>query len=568
MYKENTLTGVSDIFKGDFGFTKTDVKLKNDAPTYKFLNDTDEEFKNNMKSKMNSKVKMWVTNSLAHLEPNQVKNAELNKAAYDLGADVLKYVAKYGTVSDKTSSKNDKAAANKMIQTLRSKGSYAEKLAYLKKNIDHIEDFTDKLGYYGNEFLFKTYKDFSSKDKLVYSSGNKSKYLKETQEIEETHSLYEDFKKGSSSIKRKAVLTALQNPGKNEYLSKIPTERLNGMFSLIVDDRGNIGSFESFKNKVLKQPTNINAVGSRTSPEFTIYAKGVASMVNWSQKLGYDLAEKDLKEQYYNLTKGYKQVLSEEKSKFNYLNDVREKGLGSDSRKAVGFKSINLSVDDNFKLKSFADSPKQENLVKIWNVLQNSDDSFGKVSQSYILPLNSKDDLRTLNNIEKNDLNNFAESSNEVMKNFLSTAKDLSNVEMVFLKYSNTPGYSQYRFTDKKTGKGIVTLINNNALKKVNEDLYMNSRETLEMKSFKTLGEKKLMPRMNDDNVEIFQNPKIKYSNVHQAYVLETKVFKEGSYVPFLKKDDKPVMAPPNITLEEASDYFDQILDRVLQENF
>lgn len=539
-------------------FIDTQAELVNDTPSYGFLMSTDARAKRELKKKLGAENKRLYGYALTNVDAEDNRKAVYNNEAIKMSTTMLNYIAKYGTEGG---SDADKKMASDLLNKINSTGgNFKESVKVIAENRKKLDELSSSMGYYGNEYLFNSYKSLAKKPEfsvLNERMNDDEAYIKA---IDKHQAIYKEFRGHASGIKTRVIGKLEGQISQNDLLKSIPSDVFKLASRSAFDERGNIISFESFKRNLAKennyQPVKLNG-------EYWNLQGG-------SEGVGYNEMNQKFKEVYYNITKGYKKELDKEKFEYKHKESLIKLGHGNQRREAIGYPSVNMKVNEMNQLEDWF-GPKQNNLKQVWDVLRNSNGSFGSAGESYIFPYNSSEDKGNVDLIERNELKEFdAVKSNKVMMDFIKNSKDLSDVSMTFLKYSNVPGYSIYKFTDNASGKTVASLINNRKLgsQGVKEELYMSSFDTLEEENFKITGEKPLKSRMNPNNKVVVKDPVIRLDRSGR-YILEAKwpdPKVKGTMIESFMGDGKPVYATPGLTLEQATDYFNRLLNNISKE--
>jgi hypothetical protein len=541
--KSNDVVQFSDITSNttkivkDFGILGLKLRNTNDAPSYDYLRGIEKQHMSKIKKATKSYVSEWVDNSLTNSLPSEARRADVNKNAFQLTTDLLTFVMKYGTTgADKETQKKDQALARNILQKVYNKPPN-EQLAFFKSQNETIRNITDRLGFHGSNYVFNKYKKQIGNDATYYdyeSDDNPSKKLDGIKKIEEYQKVYSEFGDISKKLKTSAYKEALESKGSNEYFKNISMDHRVGLNAL-VDDNGNIVSYSKFRSRI---PNGFKMNGST----FNVGVMG-------SQGVGSEELEKGLRKNYYNLAKGYKVVLDERKAKLSYEKTLLEQGFGNESRKAVGFESVDLSVNEYGSLKSFS-SPKQKNLTKLWSLFKNDNGTFGNPQHTIFVPGKVSTKL-----LESDELSDFSKESDKTMKSFLKS--DPKDVRLVFLKNTNVPGFSQYKFINNETGESINAFIKSSVLgsRGIKEDLYSKSKSSLEEFNFEATGKKQLLNRTNKNGETLVKDAYVYKNPKTNAFELKFKVMVNGNW------KSTTFEGVPNVSLDEATKAFDKSLN-------
>lgn len=537
---DNITSNTVKIVK-EFGILGLKLRNTNDAPSYNYLKGVEKQHMSKIKTATKSYVSEWVDNSLTNSLPKEARRADVNKNAFQITTDLLTFVMKYGTTAtDKENQKKDQLVARNLLQQVYKKPP-DEQLEFFKSQSENIRSITDRLGYHGSNYIFNKYKSQIGSDATYYdydNDNNPSKKLEGIKKIEEYQKVYSEFGEISKKLKVSAYKEAVQSKGSNEYFKNISMDHKIGLDAL-TDDNGNIVSYSKFRNSL---PMGIKVNGS-------VYNVGVQN----SRGIGAEELEKALKHNYYNLAKGYKVVLDERKAKLSYEKSLLDQGYGNESRKAVGFESVDLRTNEFGSLQSFS-SPKQKNISKLWSLFKNENGTFGNPQHTIFVPGNVQTKL-----LESNELSDYASESNKVMKSFL--ASDPKDVKLVFLKNTNVPGFSQYKFINNETGQSVNAFVKSSVLgsRGIKEDLFSKSHSSLEEFNFEATGKKQLLNRTDKNGQLLVKDPFVYKNPKTNSYELKFKIMVNGYW------ENKTFDGIPNVSLSEATKAFDQSLNLISQ---
>lgn len=525
----------------EFGILGLKLRNTNDAPSYNYLKGVEKQHMSKIKTATKSYVSEWVDNSLNNSLPKEARRADVNKNAFQITTDLLTFVMKHGTTAtDKETQKKDQVIARNLLQQVYKKPA-DEQLEFFKNQSENIRGLTDRLGYHGSNYIFNKYKSQLGSDATYYdyeNDNNPSKKLDGIKKIEEYQKVFSEFGEISKKLKVSAYKEALQSKGSNEYFKNISMNHEVGLKAL-VDDNGNIVSYSKFRSRI---PDGFKMNGST----FDVGVMG-------SRGVGAEELEKGLKHNYYNLAKGYKVVLDERKAKLSYEKSLLDQGYGNESRKAVGFESIDLRTNEFGSLQSFS-SPKQKNVSKLWSLFKNENGTFGNPQHTIFVPGSVPTKL-----LESDELSDFAKESNKTMKSFLSS--DPKDVKLVFLKNSNVPGFSQYKFINNETGQSVNAFVKSSVLgsRGIKEDLFSKSQSSLEEFNFEATGKKQLLNRTDKNGQLLIKDPYIYKNSKTNAYELKFKIMVNGYW------KNQTFNGVPNVSLNEATKAFDQSLNLINQ---
>ena len=518
-----------------------DVNTVDSDHTYKYLSDIDERHRETIKRATGSIVNMWTDQILSNANGSSNHKADFNSQALNISNDILQHAAKYKTATSEDLAGADQILAQTLLQTAKTLPP-DKRIDFYVQNNQKIKEIGSRLGYYGTTYIYDKYKKNLTDARYFDANAEPSEYLDAMTNIEGKRKVYEEYKGNAKTVKLGALQDALAGQNQNEYLKKVDSKHYKVLLSNILNETGDIVSFDKFKKNLAKtfKFGDIELDGQ----SFNI--QGLEGSVGYEQK------EEKFKEYYQNLKKGYKQTLDKHKTVVEFNNTLYEQGIGAKSSKAVGYESVNLSTDENGLLKSF-ESLKQQNVSQLWRVLRNPDDgSFGKNLDAVVVPGNV--DLYSLS---KEELSDYSKTSNQTMKTFLKG--NSSDVTMMFLRNANVPGYAQYIFKNNETGKSVTAVVNRSLLgsKGVKENLYMNSYETLEEINFSFKNEKSLSP-VYKNTIPIIKDPKIYFDKSKGVFALNYEFLNEaGEY------KSATEYASGNLRLSEATKEFDRFIHSI-----
>ena len=542
----------------------TNISANEIGRTYDFLKGKDAEAMSALKTMKNAKTLGWLSQALEGADGNVNHKHQYNSTLLSLSTDLLDRVRRYGTKSDPDLSSKDKSRAASLYQALSrfKDDDYAGKINFLVQNNDFLKGAMSRLGYYETSYIYRKNKNLNNIDLFSNATGNQTAYSDQVQWIDKMDDIYSKFKGNAGTIKHN-VLSGMvndENPISNQYLKD--AKELSGKgyanaVKAITDENGDLVSYAKFVKNVYPSLSNMPIEGP------TVVGSKYDTYESYDEK--YTKASKEilhnhLKSLYGNLAKGYKQTLDVRKSKFDNEASLLSMGIGATSRKGIGFSSVDLSTDKSGRLKSFS-GPKQENVSTIWSLLRNEDGTFGN-EKGVILPYSSE-----INTIEKAELNKASDDSNSVMQKFLKS--DPSDVKLVFLRDSNVKWYSQYRLINNETGESVVAMLNQNYLRQVKEPMFINSRQSLDEINFAMTNKKNLTQVTDSRNRVIVKNPHFTYDKSMGVYKLhgsyKYKDDQNQDQVMVFENLDKNnmVMAPYGSSIEEATKFFDEFLQRL-----
>lgn len=544
-----------------------EVSLVDEFPKYKQLQSDEKEHMQRLRVQTNSYVNQWVSQSLANANGKIPKKAEFNNNALNLGKDILSFVQKYGTTVDGDMTASDKAKAKIFLTNLKGM-EYADQISYLKQHRTEIQDMTKRLGYYGSTHVFNKYKKVVGDKDAYYTTGSDDRYdyMKGIANIEDLQSTYEQFGNVAARTKLKALSVAKQKGTvDNEYFKDSGVKNLDYALSKLVDEKGNIVSYSKFKSDLhlnleydggsavhfdkrgVPKVIYKSSGGGRLGLEYSRYEKG-------ANPLGDDLDKEErysdqIKNAYFNLVKGYKKTLDEQKDRHVFEKSLSTIGSSSRAYNAVGFDSVNLKTNKYGSLESYT-NPKQKNLSSLWNLMKNEDGSFGK-PESVVITRGTPSKAISLDNLKT-----LSKGSNSAMKEFLKSNPE--DVQMVFFKETNVPGYSRYEFVNNKTHETVSAFVKKNLLgnEGIKEQLYTRSYVSPEEKLFYMTGQLNLASRLDHNGNVVIKQPTIIHNQKTGTYDLNFDAYDEnGNY------KSTTIKGSYGTSLNNQKSYFNRILN-------
>lgn len=550
-----------------------EVNLVDEFPKYKRLHSDEKQHMTRLRVHTNSYVSQWVTQALANANGSIPDKADFNNNALTLGKDVLSFIQKYGTTVNSELTASDKNKAKRFLTDLKGL-EYGEQVSYLKKHRTEIQDMTKRMGYYGSSHMFNKYKKVVGDKDAYYTTGNDDRYdyMKGIANIEDMQATYEQFGNVVQRTKLKALSTAKQKGTiGNEYFKNSGVKNLDYALDKLVDEKGNIVSYSKFRSNLhlnleyeggsavhLNEKGQVRVIykdhgGGRLGLNYSRYEKG-------ANPLGDNLDKEErysdqLKNVYYNLVKGYKKTLDEQKDRHVYENSLSLIGSSANSYKAVGFDSVNMKTNKYGSLESYT-SPKQQNLSSLWNLMRNEDGTFGKPESVVITRAASG------NTVTLDDLKKLSKGSNNTMKEFLKS--DPSDVQMIFFKETNVPGYSRYQFINNKTNQTISTFVKKSLLgnEGIKEQLSLRSYVSPEEKLFYLTGQVKLATRLDNNGNAVIKNPTIIFNQKTGTYDLRFDAYDDnGNY------KATTIKGSYGTSLNNQKSYYNRILNEYVSKN-
>lgn len=306
-----------------------------------------------IKKQVKPVVKDWISKSTSRLSATDVK-ADEKMNAYLLSRDALLYIEKYGTENPK-----DKVKAKDILDKMRSANSkgWNSKLDVISKNRNAILELTDKMGFYGTSAVYKKHKDNLRKDKNYYHDSMEN--------IDSDYEGYDLYKDLNNNIKSQVS----ENLKAND----------NFGFRSIIDDKGDLVNFKTYKNNIDKEIAavansksfNSNSAIETLSKKYGIEIGALREFIGSVRINGFnDPYSKNQHNQIYSyLEDSYKQKSKTYRQEFNnidvstiYESSYYKAGLGNKFTFDVGYDSVDLSLDKNGnRLKDI--SNQKQNLV-------------------------------------------------------------------------------------------------------------------------------------------------------------------------------------------------------------
>lgn len=550
------------------GLPVENVSIVDDTPAWNRYKTIEQKHKESIKSQTNHFVSQWATQALINAAPDNPNKVEFTNNAYNINNDLLNFVAKYGTSTDKDLSQQDKAFATSLLQQIKGK-DFQKATTILKNKTEEILDLYKRVGYYGNNYLFNKYKGSLGTNKSYYdydSQSNISKKIEQIKFVEKLQKNYSDFGNIAQTVKTGAKEMALNFRANNEYFREI--EGSDNLFKAglnsLVNSKGNIVSFDKWLTNLKKSDyaerlfaeneTDWNRAKRNIAliPERAKGALGMETNLFSSTSKEYDL--NIYKSIYSNLSKGYKQMLDERKVKLSYPQTALINGFGASSQKGIGYESVDLRTTKEGSFLSFT-GPKQENTLRFLQAIKTRDNQVRTDGSVLVLP-----STVPINTIEKSDFSKYSENNQKTADSFFS--KNPDDVQMVFHRNSNVKGYSLYKLKNNETKESISILVNQKLIgsKGVKEDMFMNSRETLEDINFRHTGKKELMERTDENGSVFIKKPHLVFNSLNGTYTGVFQIPINGNWVTKQVKD-----LPPG-NLELSTKFFDEYLDKLIED--
>lgn len=547
---------------GDENIKNENLRTQEVGQAYDFLKGKDAEAMSALKIVKNRKTSMWLEEALNGAEGNTNSKATYNSVLLSMGKELLERVSRYGTKSDPELRAKHQKQATDLLKQFNSfedtKEGVAKQVNFLIRNNEFLKDANSQLGYYETSYLFRKYqKDVSKNDLFInkgLSSKGRSTYLDELKWIEKFEGIYDKYRENAGTIKKNTIQSILDGKVgkmKSPFLSDaadLAGNAYKDAVAAITDEDGDVVSYKKFVDKIYpsisKMPISLTVIGS-------------SGTVNYDEAYRKESAKnlhKHLEGLYKNLSKGYKQTLDTRKTQLDHDASLLSQGIGSTSRRGIGFSSVNLSTDEEGRLKSFS-GPKQKNVLDIWNLIRNPDGTFGNAAAT-ILPASSKEELINLNTLDKPTLMELSKNSDTEMRNFLKSNPE--DVKLVFLRDSNIKGYAQYRLYNNETKKSVVAMIRHSELRNVKEPMFQASRQTIDEINFAMENKKQLIPVTDSRNRVILMNPYFTWDKNTRLHLLHGK----HKDIVLGKNSDK-FYAPAGSSIEESTKYFDALMTQM-----
>lgn len=550
------------------GLPVENVSLVDDTPAWTRYKTIEQKHQQSIKSQTNHFVSQWANQALVNAAPDNPNKVEFTKNAYDINKDLLSFVAKHGTSTDKDLSQQDKVFATSLLQQIKGK-DLSQSVDILKNKTEKILDLYKRIGYYGNNYLFNKYKGSLGTNKSYYdydSQSNISKKIEQIKFVEKLQKNYSDFGNIAQTVKTGAKEMALDMRNNNEYFKEIEgtDELFKAGLESLVNQKGNIVSFDKWLSNLNSAEKkwlvkNNESWWDRQKKEIATIPNAIKSQLGLSNKLSidstaYDYELSTFKDIYSNLSKGYKQMLDERKVKLSYPQTALINGFGASSQKGIGYESVDLRTTKEGSLLNFT-GPKQENTLRFLQAIKTRDNQFRTDGSVLVLP-----STVPINTIEKSDFSKYSENNQKTADSFFS--KNPDDVQMVFHRNSNVKGYSLYKLKNNETKESISILVNQKLIgsKGVKEDMFMNSRETLEDINFMHTGKKELMERTDENGSVFIKKPHLVFNSLNGTYTGVFQIPINGNWVTKQVKD-----LPPG-NLELSTKFFDEYLDKLIED--
>jgi hypothetical protein len=550
-----------------------DYETPNVSKAYQKLKGQDSYFRDKGVNLISPITKSWTATTLQRLGEKGT-DADTNNDGFDLINDSLKHIGKYKTTLDPQLSKKDQADANSILKQLNGKNN-EQKYKILKDNAKVINGMVGRMGYYGNAKVFNQYRNSSiGKDTDFYPAGktrgkSQMDYFNMSQQnnVIDTHiNNFRNFREGDSKVRLDAlgkIKYDYQNVKDAFGYTDLNKKQTGAAFDALVDEQGHIRSFDAWMKQLGNEFTTTtvlkdqwgyeqkfsenteglskfyNAISGSTDPDYFVSDYNTRGNL-YSQSLGDqkqlrgDMA-KDRERQssanakqrqvfmeaYKNFKKAYKKSFDMVNVKNVYDSTLMDIGFGDERNQALEYKGVNLSVNKDLRLKETS-GPKQENVNKIFNLMI---DANGEVDIENIALFDNAKVKQGLNAINEDDLDDAKKLNEKTLKDFLQDKNEHINV--TFLRNTNVPGQSAYKFYNPETKKSMVLVAPQSMLgnKGIKEDLYTKTgRDPLDF-TFQLKGELTMPTVRNDEGKPAYISAALKYDKTEDAYYGLTEIY-------------------------------------------
>lgn len=518
-------------------------------------------------------TKSWTATTLQRLGEKGT-DADTNTDGYDLVNDTLKHIGKYKTTLDPQLSKKDQADANSILKQLNGKTN-EQKYKILKDNAKVINGMVGRMGYYGNAKVFNQYRNSSiGKDTDFYPAGktrgkSQMDYFNMSQQngvIDNHINVFRNFREGDSKVRLDAlgkIKYDYQNVKDAFGYTDLNKKQTGAAFDALVDEQGHIRSFDAWMKQLGNEFTTTtvlkdqwgyeqkftenaeglskfyNAIGGVTDPDYfvsdyntrgNLYSQSTGDQKQLREDMAKDRQRQSsanakqrqvFMEAYKNFKKAYKKSFDMVNVKNVYDATLMDIGFGDERNQALDYHGVNLSVNKDLRLKETS-GPKQENVNKIFNLMI---DANGKVNEEDITLFNNNEVKSGLNAIQEDELDGYRTRNEETLKNFLKDKND--HITVTFLRNTNVPGQSAYKFYNPETKKSMVLMAPQSMLgsKGIKEDLYTKTgRDPLDF-TFQLKGELTMPTVRNDEGKPAYISAALKYDKTEDAYYGLTEIY-------------------------------------------
>ena len=255
------------------------------------------------------------------------------------------------------------------------------------------------------------------------------------------------------------------------------------------------------------------------------------------------------------------------------MNDLYERsliygGLGNNSALSLTTIGLDGEIDPRTKaLKNTGTEPsdgqlsKQNNFSKVHSLLRN-ENGWEQPKGSYIPHVAVTRDF--VHDMTKSDFNNAAKHNAGRLDDFFDEGKDLSRMQMTFMKYSTVPGHSVYKLSNPGKTEGtnstntIYLTIANDKLKEVEEDNFTWTKNNWIQEVFNLDGELDLTNRLGTNDKYIFKDTPKLINNNNQYAIQYNYVDSEGND----QSMTNDIGYIKSMTVEDAQRIANQFLDQ------
>lgn len=548
-----------------FNKARTNITIDNDEARignngYNTVKNFDRDFQSKVRNKTQTITQSWLTSTIGRLsndnESSGRVDADNRLNAYKLSTAALQHIAKYGSL---TGESGDKTLATKILNEMRGMGSnWNGKINVIKRYQDDIKGLHDRLGYWGTSKIYNMFKDNIGDDEDNYSDvGNVTgkAIMNQRANVDFFVNQYASFKEKSQKLRGAAFDVA------KRYTDKEMFPGYRNSISQLLNGEGDIVDFDTWKNK-MRQVTNpyggqrmeTGYGGMMTAPMTNNHLKSLIENNKSNPLFDYFTVKGDLesvdfwgnhdynaiaKHLYNETVKSYKKAFNDIKVKniAGFEHTLMMDGIGNKRIPVIGYKGVDLSVDDDGHLKKFTGN-KQEGVSKI---LSSFKDDRGLVDNENIAFFNTAD----INAIQKRDILSVQEnaklnnpkahtghyaSNQNLYDNFFQN-KNRKDVVMEFNRETQVKGFASYTFIDTKTGEELTAFVAHKKLKDVGEPLYKNTFTQAKDWEFELQGYQKLPGAKNKYQNVVLKTDKNQNKIITLEYMNEAGKWTPDTFV-------------------------------------
>ena len=483
----------------DFKKSNKEGARTNPDAAYQKLVDWETGYRDDIYNSVEPVLNSWVNTGLNYLSTSTDNTAYRNNI-YALVNSTLEHIDKWGLDSKNldNSTRYEKTASD--LKDLLKNKSFDEQIEIIKQNKSDIKQLVENMGYFGKINVFN-----SNLSKI----GKENIYYEQDKNLEDKVNLAKFSIQNFGNYKQEVSLykDKLKEYAMNNWNDKDLGSQKSPLFNALINKYGDVNSLEEFKNIIKSMPPveekvvmggETDEFGRQIGPgkteyvKKTPYAQWLASkesrFFNFLPEMGVQSSiDNQLADIYENTFKHYKQTVDEispDVLSKKYQNGLYRTGLGDVISPALTFKGVDLSLDNNNNLKNVRTNSKQENISKIFNLINNG----GNINKTDIALFNENEITKGLNSFDIEDFNNQKNNNKKRFDEFFGRNEPLDFSKMSFERYSNVPGHAYYEF-EAPSGKKLGMIIPHAKLESVSEELYIRTKENPIDRAFHFTGE-------------------------------------------------------------------------------